>query len=79
MNSSFTNFANILTGLSKVLRVANQVVPIYKEVKPMVGNFRNLSKIVKEFNKSSTKSKSNSNTKVLSQKKELNNNPVFFQ
>ena len=32
----------ILGGISKTLNVANQIIPIYNQAKPMISNARNL-------------------------------------
>lgn len=80
-------FARVLGGISKALGIANQAIPIYKEIKPMVGNARKVLSVMKEFNNSTKSSiKKTINTDI---KKEVTNNvtpkvvsttnPVFFQ
>ena len=51
--SSFS-FGKILGGLSKTLGVVNQVIPIYKEAKPMIQNARTAFSLIKEFGSSTT-------------------------
>ena len=80
------SFTKVLSGISKTLNVANQVIPIYKEAKPMINNAQTILGAPKEFGKS-TNSNNSSNTKNTdSEKKDTtpkirtvsNNNPTFF-
>ena len=82
VNPSNFTFSKFLGGAYKTLTLANQIIPLYQQVSPMVKNARNAFSIIKGVNKSNNfvkKNKSvNSETKI--QKKELSlNNPVFFQ
>ena len=80
MNPSGYTFTKILNGAYKTLNVANQIIPLYRQVSPMVKNARNAFSIISEINKSN-KSIDNKNNidNVVKQKKELSlNNPVFF-
>lgn len=81
-------FTRVLGGLSRVLGIANQAIPIYKEIKPMIGNARKVMGVLKEFNKTTVESTNKSsikNTIDVSAKKEVfdtpttSSNPVFFQ
>ena len=78
MNQSSFGFTNVLNGISKTLNLANQVIPLYKEVSPMVKNAKNVISTISSsnlFNKRAIKK-----TVQTNQKKELSlNNPVFFQ
>ncbi|MBE5806337.1 MAG: hypothetical protein E7313_06525 [Clostridiales bacterium] len=47
-------FGKMLGGLSKTLGVVNQVIPIYKEAKPMIQNARNAFNLIKEFGNTTT-------------------------
>ena len=87
MNPSGLTFSRILGGAYKTLTIANQVIPLYRQVSPMIKNARNAFSIINEINKSNKKEKKNigfNNVKlqtknVVSQKKELSlNNPIFF-
>lgn len=70
----------VLSGISKGLSIANQAIPIYKEVKPIVNNARNLFTLAKEF-----RNMGNTKTIDVTPKKEVTNhvtstnNPIFFQ
>lgn len=44
-------WGSILSNTQKTLNVVNQAIPLYKEVKPMINNFRALGKIKQEFTK----------------------------
>ncbi len=80
------SFTRVLGGLSRVLGIANQAIPIYKEIKPMIGNARKVMGVLKEFNKTNISNPSEvKNTIDVSVKKEVidtpttSSNPVFFQ
>lgn len=70
----------ILSGISKGLGIANQAIPIYKEVKPIVNNMKNFFTLAKEF-----KNIGSAKTIDITPKKEVTNhvtstnNPIFFQ
>ena len=72
--------------MSKTLGVVNQVIPIYKEAKPIIQNARNTMNLIKEFTNSSVNKiieKKEKNVEPLKQiiNKTNNkyNNPTFFQ
>ena len=76
------SFTKVLSGISKTLNVANQVIPIYKEAKPMINNVKTILGTLREFGKE--KGTTNTNT-VNTTKKDTtinqvisNNNPKFF-
>lgn len=48
------SFGKIIGGISKTLNVANQVIPLYKEAKPMIQNARNAFSIIKEITNTTT-------------------------
>lgn len=48
------NFTNMLSGISKTLNIVNNVIPIYKETKPMVNNVRNALNVLKELGNNTT-------------------------
>ena len=45
---SITNFIN---GTQKVLNIANQTIPLVKQVKPVIGNAKTMFKVMNEFKK----------------------------
>ena len=72
-------------GMSKTLNVVNQLLPLYKEAKPMLSNAQNAFKIAKEFMTPNTtvSAKSKSKTAPSPQTKnetslQTSNRPVFF-
>ena len=72
MNNSFS-LLKIISGLSKTLNVANQLIPLYNQVKPMIANG---SKILSSLNKkTSTPIKTSNSTPVIPSS---NNAPTFF-
>lgn len=85
-----TNIANtlslskVLGGVSKFLSIANQAIPLYKEVKPMIGNARKALELVREFSNNSNKTTTNSKKTIdVSSHEKIANNylqssPQFF-
>ena len=79
-------FTKVLSGISKTLSVANQVIPIYKEAKPMINNAKTILGALKEFGKSNNNTSSSENSNQEAIKKDttpavrtVSNNPKFFQ
>ena len=79
------SFTKILSGISKTLNVANQVIPLYKEAKPMINNAKTILGVLKELNPSNSKTEKKSNYSSTKEKKDTaiiktvpNNNPKFF-
>ena len=71
------NLTKIIGGISKTLNVANQVLPLYQQLKPIISNAKDITKIINILNGPDSKSKTNNN---LEQKKVSNQNlPTFFQ
>lgn len=73
----------VFSGISKSLNVINQLIPIYREVKPVIGNAKNILSVLKDVNTSSINKESS--TTSIDTKKDIsnienisNNNPVFF-
>lgn len=87
--SSGLTFTKVLGGISKTLSIANQVIPLYREAKPMINNAKTILSVVKGLNSNNnnTTSKNVVKNEVKSdnQKKDTvfvretrTNNPVFF-
>jgi len=76
MNNELS-LAKIITGFSKTLNIANQLIPLYKQVKPII---QNGNKILSKLNNLNitTKNNSNNNTIITNEIKN-NNQPTFFQ
>ncbi|MCI6764291.1 MAG: hypothetical protein ACI4VT_04885 [Bacilli bacterium] len=76
--NNYGAFTRLLFGLNKTLRIAGQVIPIYRDSKPLVKNVYNFVK------KKNNKVISNNTSKEISkpeEKKKIivsNNNPTFF-
>ena len=86
------SISKVIKGISKTLNIANQVIPLYQKVKPIINNASSILSVFKEFNsnddKNTTSSSSNNIkttpkvlTNTLPEKKELvaNGLPTFFQ
>lgn len=80
-------FTKVLSGISKTLNVANQVIPIYREARPMINNAKTILGALKDIgknsnnNSSSTNNDTNTNTikNDTTQSVVSNNNISFFQ
>lgn len=91
--SNSLSIGKVLNGISKGLSIANQVIPLYQQVKPMVGNARKILHVLKEFNHSNNNNNNNvpiqktinqnNEESNLKQKKNssitIQSTPVFFQ
>lgn len=76
------SFTKIISGISKSLNIVNQVIPLYKEVKPIISNASGILSVFKEMNKeeNATINKEPETIKNESIKKEeINNTLTFFQ
>ena len=78
----------VLGGISKGLSIANQVIPLYQQAKPMIQNARKVMSVLKEFNSSTSNNKSEEkkiiDVKTNNEKTEhvavqSGSIPVFFQ
>lgn len=85
ITGSSLSLSKILSGISKALNIANQAIPIYKEIKPIAQNARKIMSVLKEFNSSSdSKPQKNIKENKSIEKKEVkmistSSKPVFFQ
>lgn len=58
------NWSSLLSNTQKILNVANQAIPLYYQVKPVMNNIRALGKIGREFNKTSSNNIVTNNTNI---------------
>lgn len=65
------NIGGLLNNASKALGVVNQMVPIVKEVGPMMNNMRSMLKIASIFKDETDTNKSKETSKVVEEKKEV--------
>ena len=49
------SFGNILSGTERALNLANQAIPLIKQVKPIIHNTKTMFKIMNEFKKTNAK------------------------
>ena len=47
--SAGVSIGNFLNGTQRVLNIANQTIPIVKQIKPMLGNARTMLQVMNEF------------------------------
>lgn len=78
----YNNFSllNIIGGLSKTLNIANQMIPLYKQVKPLIANsnkvLSNLQNLkVSKNNKENIKQTNTHSQQIINH----TNMPTFFQ
>ena len=76
------SLTKMLSGLSRGLNFANQMIPLYQQAKPLISNARKLMGIIKEFSHYNPP-KENSITPPQKNTSEAQtiatSNPVFFQ
>jgi hypothetical protein len=80
------NWSSLLSNAQKTLNVVNQAIPLYYQVKPVLGNIRTLGKIGKEFVSSSSNKQTNQNlnatkvqeTNTVQESTQDIPNPTFF-
>lgn len=82
---SGVNFSNLLTGTQKVLNIANQAIPVIKEVSPILKNAKTMFRVMNEFKKVDTPDITNSSANFIEKENtNINNNyissegPTFF-
>ncbi len=82
------SLTKVLGGISRGLSIANQVIPLYQQAKPMIQNAKKVMSVLKEFNKPSNNINSTNNkttVEVNSKEKteptmiQSGSTPVFFQ
>ena len=82
MNSgeSVFTFGKILSGVNRTLGIANQVIPLYQQTKPLFRNAKTAYNILKNRRpiKNITKSGEEVNGSLVQEKKTINNSPKFF-
>lgn len=81
-------WGSILSGTQKVLGVANQAIPMIKQVSPVVKNAKTMFRVMNEFKKvdsptttpsvSSNDSASEESTNKVEQSTSYNDGPTFF-
>lgn len=76
----------VLGGISKTLGIANQVIPLYREAKPMIHNAKTILSVLKDMgsNNANTKTTTKSNNKTTIEKETalepiVSKGPIFFQ
>ena len=79
--SSGITLAKVLSGLSKSINIAKEVIPLYESVKPMIRGAKNLPKILNTLNKGSKENETNEKYSTIKTTIEssLINNPTFFK
>ena len=86
--SSGLSLIKIIGGISKSLSIANEIIPLYQQAKPMIQNARNAFSSLKQVNKqqesvslqtnASLQNNLKQNKKVITSRNNFNN-PTFFR
>lgn len=72
-------FSKVLSGVSKSLGIASQLIPLYQDSEPIIKNARTLYNIVKNKNHSPEKVEAVQELKEsVPEKKSSSNSPQFF-
>lgn len=76
----YNNFSllQLIGGLSKTLNIANQMIPIYKQVKPLISNSKN---VLSNLQKLNINKATNINKQSISNTQNIvsnTNSPTFF-
>jgi len=84
INSGLT-FGKVLNGISKSLSIANQVIPLYQQAKPMINNTKTILDVLKGLKNDYQPAQKTSNNKTITEEVEYQviqqstNSPTFFQ
>lgn len=83
MNNNSFSLLKIVGGLSRTLNIANQMIPLYKQVKPLIQNSSKVLSNLKNFANTTIKNNTiqapSSPTKTEYQiPQKTYNNPTFF-
>lgn len=74
------SLTKVISGLSKTLQIANQVIPLYYKAKPIITNTKSVLKTLKNTTNQEPKIIKTTNIQNKETKKEINNlnTPKFF-
>lgn len=81
------SFSKIISGISKTLNVANQVIPLYLKARPIISNAKGTLGMIKEFTSKMSTKETNKTSTTNNQVKEKptnieikkeENEPTFF-
>lgn len=84
INSGLT-FGKVLNGISKSLSIANQVIPLYQQAKPMINNAKTIFSVLKGIKNDNKPVQKTSNNKPIIEEvkyqviQQPTNSPTFFQ
>ena len=69
------NWSNLLNNTQKTLNVINQAIPVYYQVKPIIGNAKTMFRMVNAIKDDNKNNRFDDNQNI---KKETSTGPVFF-
>ena len=76
--ASGIKWGSLLSGTQRVLGVANQAIPMIKQVKPVVKNAKTMFRVMNEFKKVDSPTVSNKTEVKESTSNSYNDGPTFF-
>jgi Flp pilus assembly CpaE family ATPase len=70
----------IISGISKTLQIANQIIPLYQKAKPAITNAQKILKAIKEVNQDTKKETVvlENKTPIKKEKISSKQSPTFF-
>ena len=78
MNNSFS-LLKIVGGLSKTLNVANQLIPLYKQIKPVLSNSGKILSNLQNINLNNKVKNATVISETSTPATSSSNQPIFFQ
>ena len=77
-NNNIT-FSKILNGTQKILGIANQAIPLVKQVGPVINNTKTMFRIMSEFKKGDKTNVNNKQNNIVNKDKHQTNNYTTTQ
>ena len=72
------SIGNFLNGTQKVLNIANQTIPLVRQIKPVIGNAKTMFKVMSEFRKTDKNNTTNKSPIKEETKETYSEGPKFF-
>lgn len=70
------NLSSILSGTQKTLNIANQALPLIRQVQPMMHNAKTMFKVMNEFKKVDTPINTETNNTTINNDLNIENNEI---
>ncbi len=81
---STITLSSVLGGISKGLGILNQAIPLYREIKPMIGSARKVMSVLQELKVNNNNTNTKTTIDITPEEKKIvtyesQSTPVFFQ